>query len=159
MSAMTIAGLIAIGYLLAIVEIFVPGGIFGVIGTALIIVGVLGSAMTFGSSVAVPLGFGCMIGGVVVFAFWVNFFPKSWIGKKINLEASNTKDGGYVSQAAGMVDLVGKHGTAQTDLRPAGVAMIEGRRVDVVTEGMFVDKGSNLVVASADSNRVVVRVV
>jgi membrane-bound serine protease (ClpP class) len=159
MSAITIAGLIAIGYLLAIVEIFVPGGIFGIIGTAMIISGVLGSAFAFGSSVAVPLGFGCMIGGVVIFAFWVNFFPKSWVGRRINLEASNTKTGGYVSQAAGMVELIGKQGVAQTDLRPAGVAVIEGHRVDVVTEGMFVDKGTHIVVASADSNRVVVRVV
>lgn len=159
MSALTIGGLIAIGYLLAVVEIFVPGGIFGVIGTALIICGVLGSAYTYGSAVAVPLGFGCMIGGVILFAFWVNFFPRSWIGRRINLEASNTRDEGYSSQAAGMVELVGKRGTAQTDLRPAGVALIEGRRVDVVTEGMFVDKGSAVVVASADSNRVIVRVI
>ncbi len=159
MSTITIAGLIAIGYLLAIVEIFVPGGVFGVIGAALIITGVVGSAFTFGSSVAIPLGFGCMVAGVILFTFWVNFFPKSWIGRRINLEASNTKTEGYVSQAPELVDLVGKRGTAQTDLRPAGVAMIDGRRVDVVTEGMFIEKGTAIVVASADSNRVVVRVV
>ena len=159
MSAITIAGLIAIGYLLAIVEIFVPGGIFGIIGTALIISGVLGSAFAYGASVAVPLGFGCMIAGVVLFAFWVNFFPKSWVGKKINLEARNAKNEGYVSQSSGMVDLIGKRGTAQTDLRPGGVALIDGRRVDVVADGMFVEKGTAIVVASVDSNRVVVRVV
>jgi len=157
MSAATIAGLIAIGYLLAIIEIFVPGGIFGIIGTALVISGVLGAAFAYGASVAVPLGFGCLFGGVILFAFWVNFFPKSWVGQMLNLQAQNTKDEGYVSQAPGLIDLLGKRGVTQTDLRPAGVALIDGKRVDVVTEGMFVEKGASIEVASVDSNRVVVR--
>lgn len=159
MSALAIAGLIAIGFLLAVIEIFLPGGIFGVIGTILIISGVIGAALTYGSSVALPLGFGCLMASVVLFAFWVNIFPKSWIGKKINLEAQITRDAGYVSQPKGLDDLLGKKGVALTDLRPAGVAMIEQKRTDVVTEGMFIEKGTEIVVASVDSNRVVVRIV
>ena len=53
--------------------------------------------------------------------------------------------------------LVGKKGTAQSVLRPAGIAVIEGERVDVVTEGTFVDAGSSIEVLSADGHRVVVR--
>jgi membrane-bound serine protease (ClpP class) len=157
MSTVTIVGLIVIGYILAIIEIFVPGGIFGIIGTGLIITGVLGSFFVGGASIGIPLGFGCLLAGVILFAFWVNYFPKSWVGKMINLEANNARTDGYVSQAPGLADLVGQEGVAQTDLRPAGVALIAGKRIDVVTEGMFVDKGSTIVVANVDSNRVVVR--
>ncbi|GMV66599.1 MAG: hypothetical protein AMXMBFR75_23950 [Candidatus Hinthialibacteria bacterium] len=157
MSAIAIGGLIGIGFLLAIIEIFLPGGIFGLIGTVMILSGIIGAAITYGGSVALPLGFGCLVAAIVLFAFWINIFPTSWIGRKINLQAEVTRADGYISQPKGLEDLVGKTGVAATDLRPAGVALIDQKRVDVVTEGMFVDKGSSIIVASVDSNRVVVR--
>ena len=53
--------------------------------------------------------------------------------------------------------LVGCTGAAVTPLRPAGVARIEGRRFDVVTQGGFVEKGGAVEVIKAEGNRVLVR--
>jgi membrane-bound serine protease (ClpP class) len=52
--------------------------------------------------------------------------------------------------------MVGKSGVAITSLRPAGTALIEGQRVDVVTQGTFIDKDSEVTIIRIDGNRVVV---
>jgi len=53
--------------------------------------------------------------------------------------------------------LVGAVGFALTDLRPAGAAEIDGRRVDVVAEGGFLSAGTDLEVVLDEGYRRVVR--
>ncbi len=53
--------------------------------------------------------------------------------------------------------LVGLRGTALSDLRPGGVATIEGQRVDVVTEGDYIVAGEPIVVTIDERYRRVVR--
>jgi len=54
-------------------------------------------------------------------------------------------------------DLLGAHGVALTDLRPAGAAEIAGERVDVVAEAGYLPAGSDLVVVVDEGYRRVVR--
>ena len=51
---------------------------------------------------------------------------------------------------------VGKTGRAVTQLRPAGKALIEGRRVNVETEGEFIAKDESIVVLRRVEGRIVV---
>lgn len=53
--------------------------------------------------------------------------------------------------------LLGKQGEAKTVLRPSGVAIIEGERVHVLTDGTFLDPGATVEVIEVDGHRVVVR--
>jgi membrane-bound ClpP family serine protease len=55
--------------------------------------------------------------------------------------------------------LLHQTGTALSHLRPSGMAMIGGRRVDVVTEGAMIDKGTPVRVVALEGLRVVVRAV
>jgi membrane-bound serine protease (ClpP class) len=50
-------------------------------------------------------------------------------------------------------------GIAQTNLRPSGTAMINGQRVDVVTEGPMIEQGAAIKVVAVEGMRVVVRAV
>lgn len=52
---------------------------------------------------------------------------------------------------------LGDRGTALTTLRPAGTGRFEGRRVDVMTEGDFIDQGSEIEIILVEGNRIVVR--
>ncbi|MBI1995669.1 MAG: hypothetical protein HYS66_04275 [Deltaproteobacteria bacterium] len=52
---------------------------------------------------------------------------------------------------------MGKGGTAISPLRPAGIAEIDGERVDVVSDGEFLEPGVPIVVTRVDGNRIVVR--
>jgi membrane-bound serine protease (ClpP class) len=42
-------------------------------------------------------------------------------------------------------------------LRPAGIAEIDGERIDVISDGEFINPGENIVVTRIDGNRIVVR--
>ena len=50
-----------------------------------------------------------------------------------------------------------EHLLAHTPLRPSGTAVINGKRIDVVTEGPFVERGSPIKVVAIEGMRVVVR--
>lgn len=52
---------------------------------------------------------------------------------------------------------LGKLGSAASALRPAGIADIDGERVDVVSDGELVERGASIQVTHVDGNRVVVR--
>jgi membrane-bound serine protease (ClpP class) len=62
----------------------------------------------------------------------------------------------YVA-SANYSDLLGRSGIASSYLRPAGVATIDGRRIDVLTEGEFVTAGSAIRVTRVEGARIFVR--
>ena len=70
-------------------------------------------------------------------------------------DSTNTEQG-YVSNPNRM-DLLGVEGKAFTDLRPSGTALINDERVDVVSEGSFISKGTKVKVVKVEGSRVVVR--
>jgi membrane-bound serine protease (ClpP class) len=51
---------------------------------------------------------------------------------------------------------MGKHGIAASPLRPAGLAQIDGERVDVVSDGELIVAGQLIEVIRVDGNRFVV---
>ena len=53
--------------------------------------------------------------------------------------------------------LVGQEGTRVTGLRPAGKAKINGRLIDVVSDGPFIPQDRRIEVVAVSGNRVVVR--
>lgn len=57
---------------------------------------------------------------------------------------------------AALVGLVGRVGMAETVLRPTGTMALDGQRIDVVTEGDFLEAGTALRVLYVQGNRVVV---
>ncbi len=63
----------------------------------------------------------------------------------------------YRESLADFSHLVGRQGTATTNLMPAGKAEFDGQLVDVIAEGMPIDRGRAVVVVKARGNRVLVR--
>jgi len=55
--------------------------------------------------------------------------------------------------------LAGSTGTAATDLKPSGSAVINENRVDVVSSGAFIDAGSEIIVTKHEGSRVVVELI
>jgi membrane-bound serine protease (ClpP class) len=53
-------------------------------------------------------------------------------------------------------ELLGRSGVTETVLRPSGTAIIDGRRVDVRSDGPLIEKGVAIKVVSADGMSVVV---
>lgn len=64
----------------------------------------------------------------------------------------------YREAVADFSHLVGQQGTASTNLMPSGKAEFDGQLVDVISDGMPIDRGQSVVVTKARGNRVLVRV-
>jgi membrane-bound ClpP family serine protease len=65
----------------------------------------------------------------------------------------------YRESLAEFSHLIDQRGTATTNLMPAGKADFNGELVDVIAEGLPIDRGTPVVVVKARGNRVVVRAV
>lgn len=90
---------------------------------------------------------------VVIVAF---IFKERGIWNRFILKESLTKEQGYVPTEAREF-LVGKEGVSVTPLRPAGTILIDGERVDVVTEGEFVPTDTAVTVIHVEGARIVVK--
>jgi membrane-bound serine protease (ClpP class) len=145
--------LLIIGLILVGAEIFIPGGILGTIGGLALLGSVIIAFANFPAPVAIAIAGGIVILVGIAIALWLKFFPRTWVGRKMMVsedlhDSTGTQDG--------LSQLVGKTGVAISPLHPGGFAEIEGRRVDVVTQGEMIDKGTSISVIEVESNRVVV---
>ena len=70
--------------------------------------------------------------------------------------ASNSVTSGLGIDNDSLVALVGRTGEAATTLKPTGTIELDGDRIDVVTEGEFVEQGARVRVLYVEGNRVVV---
>lgn len=74
----------------------------------------------------------------------------------VTLRTELSSQQGVTAQSPELDRYLGQAGKALTDLRPAGMASIAEQRVDVVTRGEYIEKGSDLVVLAVTANQIVV---
>ena len=86
-------------------------------------------------------------------AFWAatRVFPENAFVRRLALTATQGPE--YVA-APDYRNLLGRSGFATSYLRPAGVASIDGRRIDVLTEGDFVPAGSPVLVTRVEGAQI-----
>ena len=87
----------------------------------------------------------------------LRFLPRLPFGRRLILERGLAAAQGYASAPQSDAKWLGKRGRASSPLRPAGIAEIEGERVDVVSDGELIDAGQLIEVTRVDGNRIVVR--
>lgn len=143
------------GVLMIIVEILLPTvGLLAGLGVAAMLYSIV---LALGGDIGALAALGiALVISIVLFLLIVSRLPSSKLWNKIVLQKSARTEEGYVS-AMGEKGLIGKTGEVLTELRPAGTARIDGRPVDVISEGAFIQKGKRIVVLSVNGSRVVVR--
>ena len=143
------------GIILLVLELFVPSyGILGILGGAAVIGGIATAAYDAGDAVTSLLY--AVAAAVALAAIAGYVFRKRGVWNKFILREALTSEEGYLSTEA-RTDLEGKTGTAATPLRPSGVVLIDGERIDAVSEGGFIESGARVRVTKAEGLRVVVR--
>ncbi|WP_407939238.1 NfeD family protein [Oceanobacillus salinisoli] len=147
--------LLLIGIILIIAELFVPGGILGLIGVGAILGSLLMSGYDLGQmSMSVGIAFlVAIISSVILFR---RIGLDKGVFRHIILRDRTTTELGYVS-TANRLELIGKEGVAVTSLRPSGIGEFTDERIDVVSEGSFIESGSPIKVVKVEGVRVVVR--
>lgn len=146
------------GIALLIAEVFVPGGILGVLGA----IG-LGISVYFGFGQH-GTGFGIIQIVIAVIVLPLTFFMAL---KRLTLQKTLKKEEGYTIEKADLGKLVGAEGSALTNLRPSGTARINlspdvpgsgsTKKVDVVTEGEMIKKNTRIKVIKVEGVKVIVR--
>lgn len=143
------------GVLLLLLELFVPSfGILGILGIISLISGVILAAYDTGNTLT-SLGIAVLAAAVIV-AVFVRYFKHRGIWNKFILRESLKTEEGFVSHT-NRADLIGKTGKAVTPLRPSGTILLDGNRIDVVTNGEFIAAGASVVVVQIEGIRVVVQ--
>lgn len=146
--------LLGLGLGLIVAEILFPSlGLLAVLATAAIIGSV---AVAFGIDSSTGTVFLAVVAIAVPVTILLGFkiFPKTPMGKALinpGLSFDSTR-----SYDARDIALAGKEGVVESMLRPAGIARIEGRRVDVVSRGEMIQAGERVRVVEVEGNRVVV---
>jgi len=159
-----------LGALLLAIELFViPGfGITGISGITLMLVGIYLAMVKhpipsadrpwelerfYEAMIVMAVA---LLGMLVAVGLGLRYLPQTAAWRRIALETAQSPEAGYVSGRGHLLDLVGSTGLAETKLRPAGTAVFGARRVDVVSRGEFIDKGTPVRVAKVDGPRVLV---
>lgn len=151
--------LLGLGVLLLFIEIvLLPGfGAAGVPGIVLICVGIgivwsehgIETASIYGGAtiaVIIPLS---------ILGLWLA--PRTKFGRTVILDAAESSADGFQAPPKELANLVGQSGQSLSPLRPAGAALIDSRRVDVVTRGEFIEPETDVEVIFVEGSRVVVR--
>ena len=93
---------------------------------------------------------------LLLFLSLLKFLPQArWMGG-IVLDARQDHAVGFHADSHEGEPLLGRVGRSLTDLRPAGIVELEGRRLDVVTAGGYIERGVLVKVIEIKGNRVVV---
>lgn len=148
--ALAIAGLLGILWELHVV----PGhGVPGILGGLALLSAVFlafGLPFTF---IAVEAISTAIILTAICFALLTRVFPENAWMRRLALVDSQGPD--YVT-SSDFTSLRGMTGVAASYLRPAGVAQVDGKRVDVLTEGEFIAAGTPVRVTRVEGARVFV---
>lgn len=156
--------LVAAGVLLVGLEVFViPGfGVAGIAGAAALIAGLGLTLIGAGATTAVIVGalgrvaislLVALAGGLAL----LRVLPNLPFGRRFVLDTEMRAASGYESPPRADRLALGRVGVASSPLRPAGVADIDGMRVDVVSDGSFIEAGAAIEVTRVEGNRIVVR--
>ncbi len=147
--------LFILGVILILVEIFVPGfGIFGLLGVGAVIGGMLLASFSM-TTMLVSIAIAVIVtalAAVLIFRYFGHRGPM----KKVILTATTSSEKGYVSNQT-RTELIGQKGKTLTPLRPAGSVLIGTERLDVVTEGSYIEQDKDVVIIFTEGARIVVR--
>jgi len=156
--------LAAAGIILLLIEVLlIPGfGIAGILGIVAILASLVLSVTGPGDTPAFLLEAAVRVLFSLLFALLgslilLRFLPRLPFGRQLILEHELSAAQGYTAAPEGDLQWRGKHGHASSALRPAGIADIDGQRVDVVSDGDLIEAGEPIEVTRVDGNRIVVR--
>lgn len=153
---------LAVGLGFLLIEMFVPGfGFFGVTGILSLIAALILRITVDPTDSPAAHFFLLLLMELLVVALAISLFliavKRGWLDNTFIIEKKSAVPAGITDGTADYSFLIGMKGQTQSALRPAGIAVIEGKRYDVVTEGSFIDKEKEIIVSGVEGVRIVVR--
>ncbi|MGB9867852.1 MAG: NfeD family protein [Bacillota bacterium] len=153
LTAWSIVGLFLVGLVLLTIEAFIPGfGVFGITGIVCVAVSIYlagGAGAEALRSVVIAVVLTVLLAAAVGrFAFKRGLWARISLNEAVK---GTTKPVDKLESS-----LLGAEGVCLTPLRPAGIAEVRGQRVDVITPGDFLERGTRIRVVRIDGTKVIV---
>ena len=146
--------LFVLGFILIGIEMYLPGlegpGIAGIIS---LVLGIFIAAESIRDGVIITLIVLALL--IVMFIIIVKFITKGRANSPIVLKDELKTDTGFTSSRR-YDDLVGKKGVAVTDLRPSGRGKFDNAEYDIITDGKYINKDTNIIVFKVEGVRIIV---
>ena len=145
--------LFILGIILVVIEMITPGvpGILGLFHVCVIL-----TAQVVSPSVLILIIAAVLL---VITAMLIWLYKSATKGGRVSkllmLNTRTSSEEGYTSTSSSN-DLVGLEGITTTVLRPAGTGDFQGRKLDVVTDGEFIPKGTPIRITKVEGFRIVV---
>ncbi|MDG5852316.1 NfeD family protein [Clostridium beijerinckii] len=147
--------LLVVGFGLVLLEMHIPGfGVPGIAGAICLILAVALTAENFAQALVMILGILAILG--IMLGVVLTFFTKGKFFKPLILPDEQKKEHGYIS-SSDLDYLLGKSGVAVTDLRPTGSVDIDGVKFDVISEGEYINKGTNVEIFKVSGVKLLVK--
>ena len=149
------AFLYVMGIVLLLTEALMPGfGVAGISGAILTIVSIVLIASNF-YQVMLILVATIALTILIVVALYKMGYGRRYL-KSIILDTEQKNNEGYVSTKDNK-KLLGMKGIVVTPLRTAGTILLDGKKIDAVSEGEYIEKDKEVEVIKVEGSRVVVR--
>lgn len=155
--AQSIIGLLLLlaGIGLIILEMLMPGfGLPGIAGSVAIIIGILLYAKTLSQALLLLALITAVL--VVLFLVALRSVSKGRLSRSPMVLRDAARDTAGYDAFLKPEELLGKCGTALSMLRPSGVGVFDGQRLDVVTEGAFLPSGTAIRIVRIQGRRILV---
>jgi len=102
---------------------------------------------------ALTRAFGSLLAAGAALAVLSRYLPRSRLGRALILRDTVGGPAGPEPPSP----LLHRPGVAETALRPTGKALVDGRRLDVVSDGDFIEQGTAVEIVEVAGTRIVVR--
>ncbi|MBA3815632.1 MAG: serine protease [Parachlamydiaceae bacterium] len=145
--------LLFFGMLLIFLEFYVPGAVMGVCGGLMVFVSIILFAMQ-SQSIGFTLLYiiGAIVSLVILFKFALWRIRTAKPGQSIFSDSS--QEGFFASHVD--TSVIGKKGIVDTDLKPSGHIIVDGKRLQAISQSGYITKGSEvLVIGGQEANLIV----
>jgi membrane-bound serine protease (ClpP class) len=156
-------GLLGASLLLVAIEIFVPSaGVIALVATAVALAGIV-CLFRYDPLWGIGGTLAMLVAGPGVAIYGLQLWRHTPIGRKMigepseeQVEAARIEE---KREADARLAMIGREGTAATDLRPVGIVLIEGKRYDALAEAGIIAAGARVRVTVVEGAQLKVRAV
>ena len=147
---------LCVGIGLLILEVFLPGfGLPGISGAVLMLCSVALVWYNYGALAGLLVAVVALaLAGVAITASLRSASKGKLASSELVLKDVDMHG---IDESEELGELVGKEGIADTVLRPSGIVEFDGVRLNVVSEGGYIEKGASVRVDKIEGNRIVVK--
>lgn len=147
--------LFVVGFILIGIEMITPGlHAPGIIGTVCLLIGIFLVSDTVAEGAVITIIVLALLG--IMLAVILSLLSQGKLKSPIILKEEQNKDKGYIS-SSDLNYLLGKIGTATTDLRPTGTGNFDDIEFDVISEGKYITKNTKLVIYKVQGSKLIVK--